>query len=468
MISSTNINFNKYTFIIFLAIMFSVLMGLLIGNSNYTAVFLFALIIIVILSPFFPKYLFFLFYLYPIIIIWIVKGFYRSESFEISIIGIINLSFIISSIIYSIIVSKKIKSIISEIPGFMYFILLVSFTLLVSPFYGNLFSYFKSWMKYLLLDVFIISYLYLITMNENNSIKYLKIILLLIIFLIILLNIANYISGEYITYIDRAGETFSRYSYQSEEVKFGSNTFGALISIFIPFLLCNILISKNTIQKIFFTILLILCIFLVIITSSRAPVLSVFISLIIFTYFTKIKNKILISIIIIFGIYYLFSYIEVFTIDALQSNSNLMGRIYKIWLPTLSQKVNIYSFIGHGIGSFSEFSKTLIGYYQSAHNIIVRFIYEIGIIGTFFYIMFFYKIFKYILISIKKISNYKHKLLVSSFLAGSISWWINAMSAEVYNILFRITVYIFLISSIFIIKSYNSENLKLEFSYGKN
>jgi teichuronic acid biosynthesis protein TuaE len=410
---------------------------------------------IIILLPLvlsFPREFFYLYAFYPVIILWITSGFYRSEELGISVIGIFDTLFILVALVYTIAKRKKINTVIRGIPGYIYLIILVLFILLLILIYGNLFSYLKNWMKFIFLDAVILAYLYYIIKEEKNrGFIFIKRILTLLLFLIVSFNLYNYLSGEYNQYIERGGFIFSRYDYEGENVTMGANTLGALVALYIPFLFCCILISKKFFIKTFYTFLFFASIFLIMVTVSRAPILAMFISLFTFSYYLSKNKKVFLYLIFIVGLILFLPYIQIFVEDAVQRDSNLMGRIYLIWLPTLELGLKDNPLIGHGIASFQEFSKSIWGVVRSPHNIIVRFLYEIGIVGTGLYILFYYKVFKYILNNIKNL-NRREKLIVASFLSGLVAWWVCAMSAEVYNLLFRITNYLFIIGSIYLIQ----------------
>lgn len=209
--------------------------------------------------------------------------------------------------------------------------------------------------------------------------------------------------------------------------------FGRAMALSIVWFYYTIVSNSKYVVKIISIIMIVLAMFLLNVTGSRGPLLSLVLSFLLFIFFTKkygFKTKFVllgfISILIIPGFTYLFTNImNRFT--SLSTDVSALIRIYAIYHGILLffQK----PFFGWGTGSFASIVNEFIKY---PHNIFVELSMETGIIGLILFILFLVIVIYNMIALRKKIVEKSHSdLLNLSFLIFFLAFFNSQLSGDI-------------------------------------
>lgn len=211
-------------------------------------------------------------------------------------------------------------------------------------------------------------------------------------------------------------------------------------------------VKKKYIRFILFSAVIIILIFII---GNKTTIIAI-LFIILFYIFKKKKITVLLPILliifiifniiyeyIIFDVFSTFAYLTDDRITSVYITSNtFIGRITTVWLPTIIYTVNNSLLFGFGLGSWNEVTTAsassagyfLEGYYhRAAHNFLVYYFAELGIIGLSAILAIFYKVTKRLYIIIKYNAKNNDDFYFSLFLAW-IVFMITAFSANVTGI----------------------------------
>lgn len=161
------------------------------------------------------------------------------------------------------------------------------------------------------------------------------------------------------------------------------NTFVTVISMALPILFSSLVFSKNSVEKLKYVILLFVVSYILIINGSRGGILCFLINLFYYIYYSKIISfrSILVLLIIIgcFGL--LLSNINLDFILFRLASGQLFGGSTRFEIFEICVKiVQDYLFLGTGVGSMNYMLKSYGAPIPAAHNLLMEFILEYGMV----------------------------------------------------------------------------------------
>lgn len=218
-------------------------------------------------------------------------------------------------------------------------------------------------------------------------------------------------------YITNNGTLFSQGYYRVQSTFVHPNPFAFYLVVIITTLLMTI--SKKEKYPLFKLILLLLSIFELITTYTRGAWLGLLLIITLLILFSNSKKRSVYFIILICLVVFIISFSVVLKrFDNLFSNrvdqSSLAFRI-SLWSKALSMIGNRL-IIGYGLGSFSRYSTSIIGFKTEAHNEYLRILFETGIFGLLEYLVLYFLTLKLLFRQIKlhnKKSLYVFVLVIS-------------------------------------------------------
>ncbi|MEN3046086.1 MAG: O-antigen ligase family protein [Candidatus Hydrothermales bacterium] len=264
------------------------------------------------------------------------------------------------------------------------------------------------------------------------------------------------------------------WTMRAKGVFYHSNSYSAFISLASIMILSFILYSENKLLKYLLIFTLFFSIFTIFLTFSRAGYISLFLSLYLFYFLyllKKRKAKILVFYTILAIILFILFLLVIKVIAPsiyLRFESILWGRReISIQFRTIfwSEAIKIFindplKGLGSGQFAFTDFSQV----HLHAHNAFLNILAELGIFGFIVFILFLYKIFKFLFDIFRK-TNEKEIFLIIGLLTCWISiilqlffdyYWLNA----IYDMEIKF-FFLFILITFLLPKFYINEKLKI-------